>query len=235
MAKLNRDLALHADIINNKNRRLPICLCIDVSSKAKSHSSYLETIETCINSLINSIRNQPSMKAAVDLFIMAYAENPKVIKEFSNISNAMEQFTLPVLEGEPHMFTSLDLCLRKLQQRLNEYKNASLSRHHPIVVIISSGYTNESSTVYEKKRENWKQLESSRIISILPILNGDGDSELLRKMTNDNKIAIAADSSLSSLLTEIGNSVEELSNSTSEAYRNLKANMISWSDVGGKQ
>ena len=232
MAKLNRDLASHADIINNKNRRIPICICIDVSYKAIKNPLFLKTIGTCINELINSICDKPSMKSAVDLFIMAYAKEPEVIREFSNITDNTTNFTLPLLEGEPMMFSSLDLCLRKLQQRLNEYKNASLSRHHPIVVTISSGYTAESPADYAKKQENWKNLEASRTFSVFPILNGDGDSEMLRKMTNDNKIAIAEDSTLSDLLAEIGNSVEELSSSTSEAYRNLKANMSSWSSIG---
>lgn len=232
MAKLNRDLASHADIINNKNRRIPVCICIDVSSKVNKSPRFLKTIELCVNELINSICVQPSMKAAVDLFIMAYAKEGKVVREFSNITEGSGSFKLPLLEGEPEMFSSLDLCLRKLLQRLNEYKNASLSRHYPIVVVISSGYTSESPANYEKRQENWRALEASRILSLFPILNGDGDADMLRKMTNDNRIAIAESSSLSDLLAEIGNSVEKLSSSTSEAYRNLKANMNSWTDAG---
>ncbi len=233
MAKLNRDMALHADLINNKNRRLPICICIDVSSKAIRRESYLNTIGNCIKELMDNILSQPSMKASVDLFVMAYAEKAEVKREFSSLTNH-EDFELPRPGNEPNMFSSLDLCLQKLQQRLNEYKNTSLSRHHPIVVILSSGYTSESPDEYERKVENWKSLETSRILSVLPILIGDGDDKLLRKMTADQKIANATKGNLSDLIREIGNSVEELSNSTSEAYRNLKANMVSWSDIGGK-
>lgn len=232
MGILKRNEICATDLNINRNRRLPMCICIDATKSAFPTDSDRNKLIRSFTELMNTICNDISTRAAVDLMIMTYTSQATVVREFGEIREKEECPEFQVTDETPCMFGALEVCLRELQRRLGDYERSSRSTYHPVVVIISGGETSESEDRRKKGADKWKSLEQAGLISVIPILSGNGEGDLLRSMTSDGRIATASTSGFDQPFAQIGKSVRQLSASSSAAYQNLKEGMSKWKEAG---
>ncbi len=133
------------DLNLNQNPRLPICFCIDVSEKVGR--SRLPQISEMLNRFISEIKNNYEFSAKIQLSLVIFADETKVVNDFCKIDNfVFENDSIVQMSGLPKLSKALNCCIDRINDVISLYRSKDLNHYCPRLVLLSSGETYDDLT-----------------------------------------------------------------------------------------
>ena len=216
------------DYNTNKNPRLPICLCIDTSDNIRR--SLLPEIQNLINSLKNFILSDSEYQSKIQLCIICYSADIKVISDFISVTND-SNFILEESKGEPNLNNAIAKCINLLNSQLLTYAEKGIRFYLPELLILSSGKT---STDITEISERLCRAQSEKKLCVMPFIVGEESGEQLSSLTDD-RVVYSNVNDFGLLFSCLKNSIEQLSSSSAAACESLKTQTSGWEDFNKKR
>ena len=182
---MNNNLLLLDDgLIDNPAKRVPVCLCLDVSGSMSGEP--IEQLNKGIAEFYKAINEDDSARVSAEIAIVTFESNVKVYEDFSTI----ETKTPPVLKtgGATSMGAGVKKALEILELRKKSYKEAGTDYFQPWLIIMSDGGPTDNE--YIEAQEYVKNLESSKRLTVMPIAIGQAADMKVLNGFSSKKTAI---------------------------------------------
>lgn len=155
------------DLVNNPTARVPVCLCLDVSSSMGG--TPINELNQGVRLLYDSIKEDEVAMYSAELCIVTFGGNgAKCIEDFASLEM---QPTPPRLtaSGMTPMGEAVNMALDLLEQRKKEYKDKGVDYYQPWLVLMTDGEPNGDSSELERSIQRTVELVSSRKLTVFPI------------------------------------------------------------------
>ena len=170
MAKSKETLYTEADLVENPNIRIPVCLCID-ASKSMSYGGGIKKLQLGIKKLYEEIIADESIKYGLELAIVVFSNKAKVIEPFSLILERK----VPVIKtaGNTVLGTGVLKSLEILEERKKQYRQYGVSYFQPWLIIMTDGGSfGESKEILKLAQLKSRELEKLRKLTVMPVAIG---------------------------------------------------------------
>ena len=203
------DLLRKQDLVENPTPRVPICLCLDVSTSmgaiidpentrptgetyykdgrewqvVTGGTSRIDKLREGVEKFYDAIRNDKVAKYSAEISIVTFADSATCILDFANIERQKE---IPELipNGETYMGEGVNLALDLLEARKKEYQNAGVDYFQPWLVLMSDGFPNGSESEFNRARKRITGLVESKRLTVFPIgISEEADLNALNKLS----------------------------------------------------
>ena len=114
------------DLVSNPTTRLPVCLCLDVSSSMNGSS--IQELSKGVEYFFEAIKSDEIARYSVELSIVVFQSNATVILDFANIDR--QRIPSLTANGLTSMGGGVNLALDTLEQRKREYSNKGVDYFH---------------------------------------------------------------------------------------------------------
>lgn len=200
------------DLVNNPTPRVPVCLCVDVSSSmnaveggnykmtgktifrdgitwnvVQGGTSRMQKLREGINLFFNEIKNDDIALYSAEIAMVSFSDTADIVSDFSSIGNQ----AMPELKtgNNTCMGEGVNLALDLLDKRKDEYKVNGVDYYYqPWLIIMSDGYPNGSYSVLDNAISRTCSYVNSNKLTVIPVGIGDGaDLNTLSKFSPNNK------------------------------------------------
>jgi uncharacterized protein YegL len=185
-------------LIDNPDARVPICLVLDASHsmsgivggdyKSTGRTEHrdgtdwdivegdnlvtrMDELNAGLEQFFHELLDDPSARRAAEVCIVAFAGEAEIIRDFEPLNETHLGSKLEVTtQNETSLGKGVELALRLLEQRKNEYKTAGVDYYQPWLVIITDGVPTDKS--HHAIAPKVKELVDDRKLSVFPIAVG---------------------------------------------------------------
>lgn len=204
----------------NHSTRIPVVLCLDTSQSMTTNGGF-EALNEGVQAFFETCKNDPVNRLGFDVAIVTFgAQGVSKVQDFRPIWNqdevpAFEFVSENWIDGTP-MGKGIDLAMKGLERRKNEYKDEHISYYQPFLVIITDGQSTEivpqafgSEEEFAESRKRFDavkdalvDLQRNRKLKVIAMGVGNEDYSELADFVVDKKVLLAKDFSAFDLLFE---------------------------------
>ena len=165
------------DLVSNPTTRLPVCLCLDVSSSMSG--SPIQELSKGVEYFFEAIKSDEIARYSVELSIVVFQSDTTVILDFANIDR--QRIPSLTANGLTSMGEGVNLALDTLEQRKKEYSNKGVDYYQPWIVLMTDGYpTDDTSSAISRVNK----LGKDKKLTLFPVSIGNGaDMNILKKFS----------------------------------------------------
>lgn len=162
----NRNLLLDEGLIDNPAKRVPVCLCLDVSGSMSGEP--IKELNRGIAEFYKAIKEDDAARVSAEIAIVTFDDTATVYDDFSTIDSKVA----PTLRtgGSTSMGAGVKKALEILETRKQSYKAAGTDYFQPWLIIMSDGAPTDHE--YIEAQAYVKNLESSKRLTVFPIAIG---------------------------------------------------------------
>lgn len=231
--KSNFAIAANKDLFDNPCQRLPVCLCLDVSS-SMGNNGKIDQLNNGVRMFYQSIQDDEITTNSSEISIVTFGEFPakaRCIRDFSRV-DIQHQPPILTAEGYTPLGEGVNLALDLLENRKESYRKAGISYFRPWLIIMSDGYPEGHSPAELIRAQNRvaEMIMSKKVVS-LPISIGNCDNPELATF-GDGALLHLKEDSFSDFFKWLHKSVSESSSGTpgdEVDFRKLLEGAKSWS------
>lgn len=123
------------DLVDNPAPRTPCVLLLDTSRSMEGDP--IQRLEEGVRQFLDDITKDTMSRWSAEIAIVTFGGEPAVVADFSLV----DKITPPVLnaEGVTPLTAAVETAERLLHARLDEYKSRGVSRHRPVIVLMTDG------------------------------------------------------------------------------------------------
>lgn len=211
------DLLRKEDLEINPTPRVPICLCLDVSSSmgrivggqtydtgrrefrdgkwwriVKGGVTALKEMIAGVNLFYDNLFEDDVARYAAEICVVTFGDKAELIMDFANLDRQEEERQQKIsalkAKGETAMGEAVNMALDCLEARKQEYKDAGVDYYQPWLVLMTDGEPNGSDSEFERAVLRTNDLAKVRKLTIFPIGIGDeADMDCLAKFSPRRK------------------------------------------------
>lgn len=191
----------------NHATRIPVVLCLDTSYSMVENGGF-HALNEGVKAFYDTCKDDSVNRFGFDVAIVTFgAQGVRKVQEFRPIWNQEE---VPVfsfskegwVDGTP-LAQGIDLAMKGLQFRKDEYRVNGIGYYQPFLVIITDGQSTENDIDAFKATQNEVvELQRSKRLKVIAIGVGGADYSELADFVIDKKILIAKDFSAFDLVFE---------------------------------
>jgi uncharacterized protein YegL len=144
------------DLLNNPTPRVPVCLCLDVSPSMSGRVEWgahpntkgipINELNGGVRDFYRTVKEDARSKYAAEIAVVAFSGKQEVIREFESVERAEPpHLELEVETGGTHIGEAVDVGLKKVQERKDEYRKAGVEAYQPWLVIMTDGHPTDAS------------------------------------------------------------------------------------------
>lgn len=165
------------DLVSNPTTRLPVCLCLDVSSSMSGNP--INELSKGVEYFFEAIKSDEIARYSVELSIIVFQSDATVILDFANIDR--QRIPSLTANGLTAMGEGVNLALDILEQRKKEYSNKGVDYYQPWMVLMTDGYpTDDTSSAISRVN----QLGKNKKLTLFPVSIGNGaDMSILKNFS----------------------------------------------------
>lgn len=172
------------DLISNPTARVPVCLCLDISSSMNGLA--IDELNKGVEMFYEAIRNDETALFAAEISIVTFGGNyeAKCLQDFSNI----QRQETPVLSanGMTPLGEGVELALELLERRKQEYRDKGVDYYQPWLVLMTDGAPNGNQETLNYAISDTVDLVKSKKLTVFPIGIGQyADMDVLSKFSPD--------------------------------------------------
>ncbi len=156
------------DLIINTASRIPVCLCLDVST---SMNSCIEELNEGVNEFYKAVKASETARPACEIAIVTFGSTVEVYEEYSTVDEKN-----PVAfraYGGTDMTGGVEKALEILEARKQDYKQNGVDYYQPWLVIMSDGEPNDRASL-KLVQEKVRTMEDGRKLVVFAIGIGNG-------------------------------------------------------------
>lgn len=196
------------DVIRLSTPKLPICLCLDISSSMSGEP--IKALNEGVETFISTLSEIDIAKYAVEIAVVSFNCEVEVVLDFDAVENHLvPEFSA---SGLTSMGTAVEKSLDMLNERKEYYKQNGETFKQPWLVLLTDGYSTDETNIAVNR---CKQLISDKKLVVMPMGIGDSyDQELLKTFSNRGfSINIKDSSSIKEAFAFLSQSAESASQS----------------------
>lgn len=207
--------------VENHSTRIPVVLCLDTSRSMTTNGGF-EALNEGVQAFYDTCKNDSVNRLGFDVAIVTFgAQGVEKVQDFRPIWNQEDVPTFAFsaenrIDGTP-MGRGIDLAMKGLQKRKQEYKDNSIGYYQPFLVVITDGRSTEimpqlfggNTAEYQKSRKQFDAvkdevvaLQRGRKLKVIAIGVGNDDFSELAGFIVDKKVLLAKDFTVFDLLFE---------------------------------
>ena len=161
------------DLITNTSRRLPVCLCLDISGSMKKNDA-ISALNEGVEAFYQAIREDEQARNSCEIAVITFNSEVKIAEEFSTVDKKGKvHFTA---EGGTALAHAVNRALDLLEERKNSYKANGVDYYQPWLVIITDGKPGDPEDIPQAQSRT-KKLAEERKLTLFPIAVGSDDNE----------------------------------------------------------
>lgn len=209
---MSYDLIRIEDLVNNPTPRIPICLCLDVSSSMGG--APISELNEGVRIFYDAIRNDEMAVHSAEICIVTFGSDAKCIADFASLEIQKECPTLHAF-GNTLMGEGMNLGLDLLEKRKNEYKERGVDYYQPWIVLMTDGEPNGGVNELQRAISRTVELVSAKKLTIFPIGIGDNaDMSVLAQFSPNRSPLKLKGLNFNKFFTWLSQSVSIVSQST---------------------
>lgn len=206
------------DLVYNPTSRLPVCLCIDVSSsmfRLIDLKGAVKTGETVyrdgqywdlydggrslfsnliegVNAFYDAIRKSEEASLSCEISVVVFSDDAKCIDDFSTIDRKGKfSISSDQCGDNTAMAQGVEKALEVLDNRKKQYKDYGIDYYQPWLVIFTDGNPTDNVSNVQKR---CKELEANNKLTVLTLaLSNDVNKETLKGFSKTDPISIQHD------------------------------------------
>lgn len=168
------------DLIDNPTPRVPVALCLDVSSSMSGKP--IEELNTGVQQYIQEILKDSLTRYSAETAVVSFASEAVCEADF----DTAEHMQIDKLEadGYTYMGEGLTLALDLLDKRKKQYHTTGVDYYQPILVVMSDGAPNgDPSILQEAIQRIYAQVQAKRLTVIAVGVGHNVDMDMLAKIS----------------------------------------------------
>ena len=180
MTNYKQMLAGLQGLMNNSAPRVPVALCLDISSSMKGEP--IDELNAGVGQYLAEIYNDDMTRNSAETAIITFADEAECLLDF----NTVDQLALTPLEanGMTDMGKGLTLALDLLDKRKQQYKTVGVEYYQPILVVMSDGEPNGNPKVLKQATSRIQQMIAERKLTVIAVGIGENaDMKMLNQLT----------------------------------------------------
>lgn len=170
------------DLVNNPTARVPVCLCLDVSSSMGGEP--IDELNKGVCLFYNAIREDETALYSAEISIVTFGgSKAECIADFASLEI---QPTPPELEasGMTPMGEAVNMALDLLERRKGEYREKGVDYYQPWLVLMTDGEPNGDSEELARAIKRTCDLVCSKKLTIFPIgIGSNADMRILSEFS----------------------------------------------------
>lgn len=179
----NNDLLQYDD----REKIMLMSILLDISGSMQKTNdqgkAHIEVLADATQKFINEAKRDNNA-SILDLNIITFGTNAKVVQPFTNISNVRFPGNL-IASGSTNVCEALKLSLDCIDKRLKDFYDNRLRCYKPWIVLVSDGYpTNSASELEEITRLCRYRMNETRDVKIWAFGVGGVNPAFLRDLTD---------------------------------------------------
>ena len=170
-------------LFDNSAPRLPVILLVDISKSMSFGHLYngikpIDEVNKGINSLYDYIRNDYVCSKRVELSLITFNDEVKIVSDFSPIETK-KACELTANHGTI-MGPAICLSLQRIRERVAEYKKHGRSYYRPVVIMLTDGGPGDVNA-YLKEKELMHNATKQHELQFFAIKVGEEENKDLNK------------------------------------------------------
>ena len=153
---MNNKYLCDDDLVYNTAARIPVCLCLDVSG---SMYDCIKELEEGVNKFYDAVRGSEQASLSCEIAVVTFSTGAKCLEDFSTVDRK-EPLRLSA-SGGTDMTEGVELALKLLEDRKQDYKQAGVEYYQPWIVIMSDGEPNNRNSL-KVVQERMKEMEAGK-------------------------------------------------------------------------
>lgn len=185
MTNYKQMLAGLQGLMNNSAPRVPVALCLDISSSMKGEP--IDELNAGVGQYLTEIYNDDMTRNSAETAIVTFADEAECLLDF----NTVDQLALTPLEadGMTDMGEGLTLALDLLDKRKQQYKTVGVEYYQPILVVMSDGEPNGNPKVLKQATSRIQQMIAERKLTVIAVGIGENaDMKMLNQLTRRDAV-----------------------------------------------
>ncbi len=188
-------------LIDNPDARVPICLVLDASYsmtgivsgdcrdtgrrenrdgtnwrivEGDNLRTRMDELNDGLAQFFKELLEEASARRAAEVCIVAFAGDAEIIRDFEPLSESHLGIRVEVTnQGETSLGRGVELALRLLEQRKNEYRTAGVDYYQPWLVVITDGQPTDDT--HRRVEPEIRRLVEAKKLTVFPIAVGELD------------------------------------------------------------
>lgn len=172
------------ELVNNPTARVPICLCLDVSTSMEGKP--IDELNEGVSLFYESIKNDETALYAAEICIVTFGGDTDEAKCLYDFSGLTTNSIPPKLfaDGNTPMGEGVNLALDLLEKRKNKYKENGVDYYQPWLVLMTDGEPNGSNHELSRAINRTVDSINNKKLTIFPIGIGEhADMDMLKKFS----------------------------------------------------
>lgn len=209
---MSYDLIRIEDLVNNPTPRIPICLCLDVSSSMGG--APISELNEGVRIFYDAIRNDEMAVHSAEICIVTFGDKVECLADFASLEIQKQCPTL-YASGYTPMGEAMNLGLDLLEKRKNEYKERGVDYYQPWIVLMTDGGPNGDENELQRAISRTVELVSAKKLTIFPIgIGNNADMSVLAKFSPNRSPLKLKGLNFNKFFTWLSQSVSIVSQST---------------------
>ena len=206
----NTMLAGLRDLVDNPTPRVPVALCLDVSSSMMGQP--IQELNAGLQQFLDELRQDDLTCSAAEAAVVTFGSGAACVADFATV----DQLQVAELQanGLTYMGEGLELALDLLEQWKARYKTSGVDYYQPILVVMSDGCPNGDPRVLHRAIDRIGQLTAGRRLTVVAVgLGEQADMEQLRRIGGHRTVQLQG-LQFREFFTWLSQSVSQVSAST---------------------
>ncbi len=157
------------DLLLNPTSRVPVALCLDVSSSMRGKPINELNEGVCL--FFDALHSDEVAKASAEVAIVTFSDQPGIKLDFQSLDR-IEAPPILTAGGTTDLGGGVNMALNKLETRKNEYKQAGIDYFQPWLVLMTDGQPTTNNHLSASTRT--LDLEVQGKLVVFPIGVGSG-------------------------------------------------------------
>lgn len=180
MTQYNTMLAGLQDLVDNPTPRVPVALCLDVSSSMSG--APIRELNAGANQFLQEMRDDELTRYSAEITVVTFSDRAICAAGFDT-ADRLNPLRLEA-NGLTDMGGGLSLSLELLEKRKNQYKATGVEYYQPILAVMSDGAPNGDKRVLDAAVQTIRELSAARRLTVIPVgIGGQADLDMLSRLT----------------------------------------------------
>ena len=180
---MNKSMLLREeDLVNNPTPRVPVCLCLDVSSSMDGEP--IKELNEGVKLFYDAIKEDEVALYSAEICVVTFGGREAICNvDFASLEL---QPTPPILlaRGMTPMGEAVNLALDLLEKRKEEYREKGVDYYQPWLVLMTDGAPNGDSEQLQKAINRTSTMVNSKKLTVFPIgIGAKADMGVLTKFS----------------------------------------------------
>lgn len=164
------------DLVENPTPRVPVALCLDVSSSMDG--TPIAELNAGVEQYLLEMQEDTLTRYSVETALVSFADEARCVADFETVDHI--QVPRLTAGGITRMGEGVAMALDLLEQRKAAYRATGVDYYQPILVLMSDGAPNGDPKILKKAVQHVQELCEQRRLTVIAVgIGADADLDML--------------------------------------------------------